>query len=74
MDLDLQILRFDLESQQESTARTRSLFEGGFVTEESLISSELTLSNAELQVERSVNDYRMQQLRLSRYFIDWSSE
>jgi outer membrane protein TolC len=74
IDLDLQILRLDLESQQEAAAKTRSLFESGFATEETLITSELALSGAELQVARAENDYRMQQLRVSRYFIEWSSQ
>ena len=74
LDLDLQIQRLDLESQKEAAARNRSLFDGGFVTEERLISSELALSSAELQVARTANDYRIQKLRVNQYFAEGSSK
>jgi hypothetical protein len=74
LEIDLQVAKLDLEAQQEVTMRTRSLFEGGFVDEEALITSELALSGLELQVAEGLNDYRLQQLRLAQYFAVGSNE
>ncbi len=68
LEIQVRIDELDLEEQEEATERTRALYEEGFVTEESLISSELALSTARLGVERTMNSYRAQQLRVLRFY------
>ncbi len=68
LEIDLQIAELDLANQQEAVERTRALFDGGFVTETSLLQAELSLSASELKVTSTSNDYRLGQLKLVRYF------
>lgn len=68
LELDRQIHRIDLEAQRETTETTRELYGHGFVTNEALTASELALSAARLQLERTENNYRVQQLRVLRFF------
>ncbi|TVR59721.1 MAG: TolC family protein [Spirochaetaceae bacterium] len=68
LELDREIHRIDLEAQRETTKTTQELFGHGFVTNEALTASELALSAAELQLERTENNYRIQQLRVLRFF------
>ncbi len=68
LEIDTRIRQLDLEAQQESAERARALYEQGFATEETLISEELALSGARLQLERAMNSYRAQQLRVLRFF------
>ncbi|TVQ26854.1 MAG: hypothetical protein EA382_04765 [Spirochaetaceae bacterium] len=68
LSIDLRIAELDLEVQEESAARTRDLYDRGFATEPALVSAELGLSAARLQVERLSDSYRLAQLRIARYF------
>ena len=68
LEIQARIDQLELEVQEDATERTRALYAEGFATEESLISSELALSTARLQVERTMNSYRAQQLRVLRFY------
>jgi len=70
LDIDLRIAELDLANQREATARTHMLYDGGFATETTLLSAELSLSASQLQVEDKSNEYRLGQLKLVRYFAE----
>ena len=68
LELDLKIQQLDIEDAQDELATLQALYQGGFVSEESLVISQIDLSVERLEAERIENDILMQKLNLAKYF------
>ncbi len=68
LDLDRRLKALDVEDKLEAEAKLKSLFEGGFTTEENLIIGTIDVTVVRLEAIKIDHDILIQKLRLAQYF------
>ena len=68
LDLDRRLKALDVEDKLEAEAKLKSLFEGGFTTEENLIIGNTDVTVVRLEAIKIDHDILIQKLRLAQYF------